>query len=188
MRKDDSNNLNFQNLRDEQNGPSETYILEPGNVLIPDSNIAVVTVIASSVVVTIYDVELRRGGVCHFIRPLPEEDQAPTPLFGLPAVVALMNGFISLGSDVKDLRANIYGGAWPAWANVRQREIARGNVEISRDAILKKKISIHDEDVGGRRGRKLIYLSGTDEVAIIKTTQVRKSDWFPPLPDSEGAK
>jgi len=182
MRREDPLNKNFEHLRQGKGRPAETFLLEPGNVLIPESSLAVLTVIASSVVVTIFDVESKRGGLCHFIRPLPGDMQKSTPIFGLPAIAALVRGFVDMGACVKNLRAGIYGGAWPEWANAEQRKIARGNVEVCRDAISKKNILIQDEDVGGQRGRKVVYITGTDEVVIVKTDQIRQSDWFPPLP------
>jgi chemotaxis protein CheD len=40
-------------------------------------------------------------------------------------------------------------------------------------------ISIVSEDVGGALGRKIVFNTLTNDVAVLKTDGVRKSDWFP---------
>ncbi len=40
-------------------------------------------------------------------------------------------------------------------------------------------IPITSEDVGGSRGRKLIFKSDTNEAIILKVDRLRQEDWFP---------
>lgn len=179
MRRNDRTSLDFKALREGQEPPDEQIVADPGTVVVAQGNTAIAVVVGSSVVVTLYDNEQRRGGLCHFIRPLPIFKEHATPLFGLPACVALINQFLNSGSSPESLIAGIYGGGWPGWATARQREISRGNVEIARDVLRRKRIEIDDEDVFGRRGRKIVYMSGNNDIAIVKTDQVRRTDWFP---------
>lgn len=181
MRRDDRHSLDFRALREGQEPPDDQIVAAPGTVIVTQANTAIAVVVGSSVVVTLYDNELKRGGLCHFIRPLPIFKEHATPLFGLPACVALVNQFLSSGSPPEALIAGIYGGGWPSWATAREREISRGNVEIARDVLKRKRIEVDDEDVFGRRGRKIVYMSGSNDIAIVKTDQVRKTDWFPQL-------
>jgi len=162
--------------------PTSRVILPPGNLLIPDGNIAVAVVVASATVLTLFDTKLKKGGIGHFVRPRPEKGEKPTAIFGLPACIALIGEFIKLGSDIENIQAGIYGGAFPDWANAEQRKLSRENVDVVRDVMSKKNIKIIDEDVGGFRGRKIVYLTSSNDIAVVKTDAVRDTDWYPQLP------
>ncbi len=182
MRHDDPADGNFQVLRKTKDAPSGKITLGPGNVLIPSENLAIMVVVASSVAVTVYDVKQQKGGLCHFIHAIPPESEKPTAMYGFPACVALLNSFLTSGSKPKDLHVGIYGGAIPDWANAKQREISRHNVAIVHDVLKRKGIKPFDEDTGGHRGRKIMFSTGTNDIAIVRTENVRKSDWFPDVP------
>jgi len=186
MRQGDPEDLDIVSLRKGMLLPETRVVLEVGNVMIPESNIALSAVVASSVFVTLYDSETKRGGAGMFLRAVPPEGQAATPLFGLPLCAALLRSFMSSGSKTETLTAGIFGGAWPEWANSAQREISRANVEVVRDVMRRKGIPIADEDTGGHRGRKLVYVTGTNEIAILRTERVRRTDWFPGSGDEGG--
>lgn len=181
MRQDDAQS--FGHLRQPRNTPRHKIVLAPGSVLIPNDNLAVIAVVASAVVVTMYDRELKHGGLCHFIRAMPPAGQSPRPVYGLAACAALLNGFLELGSSPANLWVGLYGGAIPEWANATQREVARGNIEVVRDVMQRKGVRIEDEDVGGSRARKLLYQTASNEIAVVKTMNVRNNDWFPAFKD-----
>lgn len=181
MRKSDTSSLDFNSMRSDSPRPKSRVILPPGNLMVPDENLAVAAVVASAVVVTLFDIEKSKGGVCHFIKPWPKADEVPTPVFGLPACAALISEFVNRGSKPESLKVGIYGGAWPEWANAEQRKLSRENIEVVRDVMAKKKIKITDEDVGGSRGRKIVYVTRSNEIAVVKTDSIRNSDWYPEI-------
>lgn len=182
MRPEDHEGVDFETLRHPKDPPDAQIFLEPGNILIPVSSTAIGAVVASTVVVTMFDPFAKRGGLCHFLRPRHLPPQEPTPIFGFPAILALLQEFLRAGSPVPSLMAGLYGGSSPDWANTEQRQVAQDNIEIAQEVLNKKKVPIVDIDVGGSRGRKLWFLSGTNEVLIAKTDAIRRSDWFPILP------
>ncbi|RJO64826.1 MAG: hypothetical protein C4523_17480 [Myxococcales bacterium] len=186
MRQGDACHIDFAALRRERSAPGEQVVLAPGNVLIPATHVAVLTVVASSVAVTAYDAKLKRGGICHFVRAIPDPGRPLTPLYGLPAVAALIGHFLDQGATPETLRVGVYGGAYPEWAAAREREIARENVSVVIDVLKRKDIVPWDQDCAGNRGRKLIYMTGTNEIAVLKTDLVRKNDWFPEVPTNGG--
>ena len=168
-------------MRQPPNEPEENLILSKGSVLVPLQNVGVVAVVASAVVVTLYDPTRSRGGLCHFIRPRPPVAEKASPLYGLPACVALINGLVSQGSQLVNLRAGVYGGAWPEGADAASRELARANVAVACDVMKRKGIPVVDTDVGGARARKILYRTQSDEIVIFKTDKVRSGDWFPDI-------
>lgn len=187
MRESDSADLDFASMRRTMEIPEIQTFIRPGNVLVPPDHTAVAAVVASSVVLTVFDEEAHRGGLAHFLRPAQGKGHAPTPFFGLPACMALLNWFFDGGTKSSRLIAGVYGGAWPEWASSAQREQARLNTQVVRDVLRKKGVRLFDEDVGGHRGRKIIYMTGTNEIGIVKTDSIRQSDWFPPLPGESEA-
>jgi chemotaxis protein CheD len=40
-------------------------------------------------------------------------------------------------------------------------------------------ISVTSEDVGGTKGRKLIYNTETNEAVVLKVERLREEDWYP---------
>ena len=43
----------------------------------------------------------------------------------------------------------------------------------------KKGIHISSTDVGGDKGRKVIYNSETNHLAVVKAEKIRTEDWYP---------
>ncbi len=178
MRKRDDQENDFRALRIEKVPPSGHDYLEPGHILIPDLTMAIAVVVASSVVVTLFDPHRKQGGLCHFLRPAPPPSHPSTPLYGLPAIHALYAHF----KDSPGLRIGIYGGAFPDWADDHQRRLSLENVAIVQDYLAQKNAPITDTNVGGNRGRKIGYVTGTNEILVAKTDSIRRTDWYPALP------
>ena len=182
MRKTDKHDMMF--LRSNEKKPENQALLEPGNILVPKKPVMIGAVVASAVMVTMYDSFNKIGGVCHYLLSRPKQQESPTALFGLPALLKILEMFKSLGTKKEHLNVGLYGGAYPEWANGKQHEISKSNIEIAKEVMRRKNIVVKDEDIGGNRGRKIFYLSKTNEIAVFKTDNIRKSDWYPKV--SEG--
>ena len=50
---------------------------------------------------------------------------------------------------------------------------------ISRKILAKQGIPVVSEDVGGRKGRKIVFNTQTNEIAVLKVGHLRKADWYP---------
>ena len=55
---------------------------------------------------------------------------------------------------------------------------------IARKILAKHRIRIISEDVGGERGRKIVFQTNTNKIAVLKVDKLRKSDWYPYEGDS----
>jgi chemotaxis protein CheD len=176
-RDNDRDGADFTNRRKPSDLPVSQQILHPGFIMIPVYPTAIGAVTASSVVVTVFDVQRRVGGLCHFVKPRTEKDERPTAMCGLAAVAFLLRTMLERARP-DNLRAGVYGGAAPDWATPDHREMARENVNLARRMIRRRNVTVDDEDVGGHRGRKLVYHTGLNEIVILKTDNIRKSDWF----------
>ena len=161
----------------EENPLSTHYLLQPGYILVPNQPIGISTVIGSAVSICIFDKKNRIGGMNHFQFPYIAIKGKTTALFGNIATIALLKMMLARKSSVKNLEAQLYGGAYHPEKN--DKDIGSENIEIARKVLLKNRISITSQDVGGEKGRKVVFNTRTNEVAVLKVDRLRDADWYP---------
>ncbi len=154
------------------------YMVQPGFVCLPAQPTRLGIVVGSGVALTIYDARRRRGGAGHYLRPTREAGRS-TPVYAAPAVVALVNLFLETGSRPPELEAFLYGGASNPDAPGYDPRQSRRNVELGRELLAKLRVPLAGEDVGGRRGRKIVFNTATGESVVAKVAKLRSSDWYP---------
>lgn len=153
------------------------YLLEPGYIYLAHKPTAVSTVLGSSVAVYLFDAKRQIGGANHFQFPQTRDQKKSTPRYGNVATLKLIQMFLSTGSKLKHLKAQLFGGAYNR--ELSTRNIGDENVKVARKILNKRRIPIVSEDVGGRIGRKIVFKTDTNETMVIKVENVRKGDWFP---------
>jgi chemotaxis protein CheD len=153
------------------------YFLQPGYIVVPEPSVSISTVIGSSVSICIYDKQNRIGGMNHFQLPYMATKGKTTAVYGNVATKALIKMMMGHDCKKKHLEAQIFGGA----CNPKKtsEDIGRKNIEIARKILLKAGISIISEDVGGEKGRKIVFNTAANEVAVIKVDSLRDADWYP---------
>lgn len=156
---------------------SNHYFLQPGYIFVPDQNISISTVIGSGVSVCIYNRKKRIGGMNHFQFPYMGTKGQTTALYGNVSTMALIKMMLADESGKKDFEAQIFGGAYNPQKN--NEDIGRENIEMARKILLKSNISILSEDIGGAKGRKVVFNTSTNEVAVLKVDSLRNIDWYP---------
>ncbi|MBF0223917.1 MAG: chemotaxis protein CheD [Desulfobacterales bacterium] len=124
-----------------------------------------------------YDKKRRTGGMNHFLFPYILDKDKATARYGNVAVLALINFMVDSGSKIQDLEVQLFGGAHNPL--ICKNNIGLDNITIARKILSKKRIHIVSEDVGGERGRKVVFNTATNEVAVAKVEKLRQLDWFP---------
>ncbi len=157
----------------------QEYFLRKGYIYIPRVPTLIATVLGTGVAVCIWDRKRKKGGMNHFLYPETKKRSESTPRFGNVAVYALLRFICEDGSKLKNLEAQIFGGAAPENCTSETRNIARENVQIARRMLIRYGVKITAEDTGGRKGRKIIFNTYTNEVAIMHVERIRKEDWYP---------
>jgi len=160
-----------------ENSKTAQYFLQPGYIFVPDQAFGISTVIGSGVSVCIFDRKKHIGGMNHFIFPYMATKGETTALYGNVATVALLKMLLAKESSIKDLEAQLYGGAYHP--EKKNKDIGRENIEIAKKILLKHQIPITSEDIGGEKGRKVVFNTGTNEVAVLKVDRLRDEDWHP---------
>jgi len=118
----------------------------------------VTTILGSCVSVCLWDPLAKIGGINHFLLPMDVGDDQASLRFGNHAVRKLIEEILGLGAQQTRLRAKLFGGACVLVAfRSRENHLGTKNVQIAREVLQAADIPIVGHDVGGERGRKLIF-------------------------------
>ncbi|MDR1676906.1 MAG: chemotaxis protein CheD [Deltaproteobacteria bacterium] len=153
------------------------YHLTPGQIFTCAEQAMVSAVLGTCVAVCLHDRRLKIGGMNHFLYPKSGFFGSVSNDYGDVAITSLINKLRRQGSRVEDLEAQIFGGGeiqGDKWGSTGGK-----NVKIARKILKKNGIRIVSEDVGGLKGRRLIYHTGTNEALVMKTHRIRRGDYFP---------
>jgi len=123
-----------------------------------ESGLLVHTIVGSCVAVCLWDRRGGCGGVNHYLLArAPGGRRVERPLtYGDLAIPALFEKMEALGSRLEDLEAKVFGGACLA-SEPGHRPLGALNVEAAQRALQERGIPIVAQDVGGHRGRKLVF-------------------------------
>ena len=113
----------------------------------------------------------------HFQFPYIKDRHKATARYGNAAIPGLIRMMKDEGSKKRNLEAQIFGGAHDS--STTAENIGRENVTVAKKVLAKEHIRIVSEDVGGEKGRKIVFNTDTNEVAILKVDKLRKGDWYP---------
>lgn len=160
---------------------SEVVFLHPAQVYANAHPACVSTVCGPGVVICLWDSAHRWGGICHYVVAVQPRRVRPTPHFGPVALRTLLRELRELGSVERNLQAKVFGGALPPNGIADLSEIAAQNVAFAHEQLQKHRIAIRREDVGGVRGRKIVYYSQTNVVKVLLAEKIRERDWYAPL-------
>ena len=153
------------------------YFLRPGYIFLSRGPTLVYTVLGSCVSVCLWDRKNNFGGINHFLYPIITEPRKATANYGNVSIPALVRMMLSEGSEKSSLEAQIFGGRDLYY--VKEPGIGSQNVIVARKVLNQQGIRVASEDVGGNKGRKLIYDSGTNEIVVLKIDRIRRDDWYP---------
>jgi chemotaxis protein CheD len=113
----------------------------------------------------------------HFLFPEPDKGVEPTAQYGNAATIELIRMMKTDGSQIKHLESQILGGGYNP--DVSSIDIGRRNIMVARRVLTRNGIRVVSEDVGGAKGRKIVFHSNINEIAILKVDRIRRSDWYP---------
>ncbi len=142
-------------------GSRAQVYLHAGQLVVAAQPTAITTVLGSCVAVCLYDPKMRVGGVNHFLLPHHVERER-SARFGNVAVPALVDEVLRAGASRSAIVAKVFGGASVlGTAGRRSRNLGEENAILALRLLADLRIPILDADLGGARGRKLVFF--TDE-------------------------
>ncbi len=152
-------------------GADNTHYLLAGSLFVHERPHLVTTVLGSCVSVCLWDSVLRHGGINHFMLPFWNGEGLASPKYGNIAIAKLIERFLDLGSDHRNLRAKVFGGGIVLNVTNPFMNIGERNIELAMDMLKEERIPVISNDTGGTVGRKLIFNSGDGTVLVKKLTR-----------------
>ena len=141
--------------------------LQPGQLLASAEPVRATTILGSCVAVCLWDRRLRLGGINHYLLPHWVGNGQLSPRFGNVAIGLLIDRLLSLASQKRNLQAKVFGGASVIGAlRVRKNHLGGKNVDLARSLLREYGIRLVAEDVGGRRGRRLVFHTDSGEAWV----------------------
>lgn len=118
---------------------------------------AISTVLGSCVSVCLFDLGAGVGGMNHYLLP-HHVAREQSPRFGTVAVPELIAALVRAGARRAAIQAKVFGGASVISA-FRHRSLGEENARLAMRLLEEHGIPVLQHDVGGQRGRKLIFHS-----------------------------
>ena len=135
----------------------ERRYVQPGQLLVTVMPTAVTTILGSCVAVCLWEPQRGIGGMNHFMLPIGSAG----PRFGPAAMEQLLEKMRGAGARLPLLRAKVFGGACMFAEMPSSAHLGQKNADVALEFLKRRGIEIVQTDVGGNRGRKLIF--HTDE-------------------------
>lgn len=134
--------------------------VHPGQSFHSATPTAITTILGSCVSVCLFDPHAGIGGITHYIlpRPLSAANTMPAEKLGTLAVPQLYEALLAAGARARSIQAKVFGGA-SMYARNGGRDLGAENAAVGKAALLDLRVPIVGEDIGGERGRKLLFHS-----------------------------
>ncbi len=152
------------------------YTVEVGHIFMAQGNEFIRTVVGSSVAVCIWDKVFKCGIMNNYAYPVPENQTSSTTMYGAVSMSKMVEMVFEAGCKRENLVAQILGGA-SQYGFQHSRGIGMRNVAVARHVLRKQKIVVASEDVLGAIGRKIVFNVGKGNIAVVKVSSLRDSDW-----------
>ena len=140
----------------------------PGEYFVTDRDVALITLLGSCVAACIRDVELRVGGMNHFLLP-DSQGHDPTGAaparYGAYAMEVMINQLVKMGARRNRLQAKVFGGA-NVLRGLNERNVGVRNCEFVVEFLRVEGIPLMAQDLGGNQARKVAYFPATGEARV----------------------
>jgi chemotaxis protein CheD len=162
----------------------EQYYLYPSALVASHKPYKVITVLGSCVSVCLWDPTTSIGGMNHFMLPLWNGEGFASPKYGNIAIEKLIEKMVHLGCKKKNLKAKVFGGGEVIGTSTSNFRIGERNAQLAMELLEEHRIPVVAKSVGGKNGRKLMFMTSTGEVfqKIIPKHNFVSSDLDKPKP------
>lgn len=156
-------------MRDSVAGHSNNVYLKPGEVIISRNPILVSTILGSCIAVTIFSPGKKIGAICHAMYPCNPTGVANVQY--VDSAIYYVFGKMAEYTGKSDMIVKLFGGARVLAAGEYEEErmaIGEQNITQAKRTLADLGLTISNADIGGIRGRKLLFSMKTGDVYIRK--------------------
>ena len=144
--------------------PLPKHLLYPSDIYVSKTPCIVSTVLGSCVSVCLYDQVLKYGAINHYILPQWNGLDLMTMKYGNMAIIRILEELLKIGSKHENLTARVFGGSEVLTGISSSFHIGERNIEIALEILNELGIPVILLEVGGDKGRKVIFNTSTGEV------------------------
>lgn len=154
------------------NGDRPVIYLKPGEIYFAETPVKVVTVLGSCISVTMHSRMRCAGAICHAVMPfqnrksLNRQQNVEAFRYVDRSIDWMLSRFRRIGIETECIEVRVYGGAEIFSLNKGHRSIAVGtkNIETAMRILRDKKMNLTECNVGGSKGRKIVFYTDTGDV------------------------
>jgi chemotaxis protein CheD len=140
--------------------------VQPGQVVASKEECVFSTILGSCVAVCLWDPVTLVGGLNHFLLPRAPPQEQHSARFGNVAIPVLIDALLAQGASAARLQAKVFGGMCSLALKGTRTDLGGANVRIARELLGERRIPVVAEDVGGTRGRRLLFRTGDGSVWV----------------------
>lgn len=161
-------------MMDRRNGgvDLEGVLLKPGELAVVVDGSRLVSVVGAGIAVCLWAADRQVAAMAHFVEPRTDDSESAFARYGnvaVPEVVRLVREEDPFGA----IEAQLFGGAEEYQGDPRGER----NLDMAEKVLAKRSIGISSRDVGGTKGRKVVFDGRTGQIAVMKVHRLRKEDW-----------
>ena len=147
------------------------YTVFPGQFLITSVPSLITTVLGSCVSVCLWDKHTGIAGLNHYLLPGSEKDVNGDPNLGYAATRMTIKSILNRNVELHHLEAKIFGGSNSFSKDVDIFKVGKRNIDAAVEVLHEFGIPLIAQDVGGGRGRKIVFNTATGKVRMKLLTQ-----------------
>lgn len=156
-------------MRDSIDGHSRNVYLKPGEVIVSRHPILVSTILGSCIAVTMFSPGKKIGAICHAMYPC-NPTGTPNVQYVDSAIYYVFNKMMEY-TGKSDLIVKLFGGARVlGGSDYGEDRVAIGeqNISQAKRTLADLRLAIATSDIGGLRGRKLLFSIKTGDIYLRK--------------------
>lgn len=149
----------------------KTCYLKPGEILAASEPFLITTVLGSCLSVTMHHKATKTSLICHAAMPSGAEARDKKRgnifLYVDSSLQWMIDHYAEKDIRLRDIEVKMFGGAamfQDAGSSQRDLSVGKKNIDVALTFLKKHRISLAAWNVGGSRGRKLIFNTMTGEV------------------------
>jgi chemotaxis protein CheD len=133
------------------------------------------TLLGSCVSVCLYNIKNGQAAMNHFLRACDNgKPDCKTGEYGSLSTPYIIKSLMEIDPDASHYRAQIFGGAAVIKTKSSAYSIGENNINIALEVLAHYRIRIINKDIGGTRGRNIIFDTSTNTVHCRFAGQVSK--------------
>ena len=159
---------------------STALFLKPGEMVLSDQPVIVTTLLGSCVAVTMYSPRHRMGAICHALLPACRagglhcsHGHSEAGRYVECAIRLMLQELSLRGVARGEIEAKLFGGSDMFDSEGRNPTVGRQNIAMALEMLEKTSIRLVKQDLGGPRGRKIVFHMHSGEVFL---KRLRKSE------------